>query len=128
MAGSKGDKYYDIFLDYSLYLKTIENMGIMDESDFLLLKEIGKMGSIKLASEKVQISYRKAWNIIDNSEKLLGFKLVEKSRGGKDGGHTTLSPEGKNLVGAYLELKEEINHSIKKITQKFFHTINQQIT
>jgi molybdate transport system regulatory protein len=125
MAGSKGDKYYDVFLDYALWLKTIENKKILNQDGFILLIWIKKLGSIKLAANEIQISYRKAWNLINKSEKILGFKLVIKHRGGKDGGHTGLSPEGENLVNAYSDLKSDIDSSIKKVTKNFFHQLNQ---
>jgi molybdate transport system regulatory protein len=126
MAGSKGDKYYNVFLDYRLWLKTIENEGIMGEGCFSLLLEIKSTGSLKDAAEKLEVSYRKAWGIIRKSENFLGFKLVDKQRGGKDGGHSFLTDEGLNLVQAYLELKDDINESIKKVTKKFFHKINHK--
>jgi molybdate transport repressor ModE-like protein len=124
MAGSKGDKYYDVFLEYEIWLKTIKDQVIMNEDCLMLLGQIKALGSIKLAAEKNKISYRKAWDIIEKSENILGFKLVEKQRGGKDGGHTGLSSDGENLVNAYNELKNDIDLSIKKITKKFFHKIN----
>jgi molybdate transport repressor ModE-like protein len=126
MAGSKGDKYYNIFLDYRLWLKTIDDIGIMGDGCFSLLIEIKQSGSLREAAQKLDVSYRKAWGIIRKSENTLGFKLVDKTRGGKDGGHSTLTNEGENLIQAYNELKSDIDGSIKKVTQKFFHTINQK--
>ncbi len=126
MAGSKGDKYYNIFLDYRLWLKTIDGVGIMGDGCFSLLIEIKHSGSLREAAQKLDISYRKAWGIIRNSENILGFKLVDKTRGGKDGGHSSLTSEGENLVQAYSELKNDIDTSIKNVTQKFFRTINQK--
>jgi molybdate transport system regulatory protein len=126
MAGSKGDKYYNVFLDYRLWLKTIENFGIMGDGCFSLLIEIKNSGSLKEAAEKMDVSYRKAWGIIKKSENMLGFKLVDKKRGGKDGGHSELTEEGMNLIQAYNELKADIDDSIKKVTQKFFHRINHK--
>jgi molybdate transport system regulatory protein len=127
MAGSQGDKYYDVFLDYSLWLKNIGNKEIMDEDCLLLLLGIKKLGSIKQAAEEIEISYRKAWNVISKAEKMLGFGLVVKHRGGKLGGYTSLSPEGENLVNAYCSLKTDINKSIKRVTREFFHKLNQHI-
>ncbi len=126
MAGSKGDKYYNVFLDYRLWLKTISNEGIMGEGCFSLLLEIKNSGSLKEAAEKLEVSYRKAWGIIRKSENMLGFKLVDKQRGGKDGGHSFLTEEGANLMQAYQELKDDIDESIKKVTKKFFHRINHK--
>ena len=126
MAGSKGDKYYNVFLDYRLWLKTIDNLGIMGDGCFSLLFEINNSGSIKEAADKLEVSYRKAWGTIRKSENMLGFKLVDKKRGGKDGGHSVLTDEGMNLIQAYSELKSNIDDSIKKVTQKFFHKINHK--
>ena len=125
MAGSVGDKYYDVFLKYRLWLCTKEGDGILGEGRLLLLKEIDVTGSLKSAADNLKISYRKAWGNIKESEELLGFKLVEKQRGGKDGGNSQLSPEGRMLLEAYYELKEDFDQSIKKITKKFFNRINK---
>ena len=125
MAGSVGDKYYDVFLNYRLWLRTKDGDGILGEGRLLLLKEIDITGSLKLAADNLKISYRKAWGNIKESEELLGFKLVEKQRGGKDGGNSQLSPEGRRLLEAYNELKEDFDQSIKKVTKKFFNRINK---
>jgi molybdate transport repressor ModE-like protein len=127
MAGSVGDKYYDIFLEYRLWLSTKKGKGILGEGRINLLKEIDRTGSLKSASENLKISYRKAWGNIKEAEELLGFKLVEKQRGGKDGGNSQLSEEGKQLLAAYDELKMDFDRSIKKITKKFFHRINEPL-
>ena len=127
MAGSVGDKYYDVFLEYRLWLSTKKGKGILGEGRINLLKEIERTGSLKSASENLKISYRKAWGNIKEAEELLGFKLVEKQRGGKDGGNSQLSEEGKQLLAAYNELKMDFDRSIKKITKKFFHKINEPL-
>ena len=64
MAGSKGSKYYDVFLKYRLWLCTNEGQGIIGEGKVDLLKEIKKTGSLKSAAEELKISYRKAWGNI----------------------------------------------------------------
>ena len=125
MAGSVGDKYYDIFLEYRLWLSTKNGKGILGEGRINLLKEIDRTGSLKSAAETIKISYRKAWGNIKEAEELLGFKLVEKQRGGRNGGNSELTEEGKQLLAAYDELKADFDHSIKKITKKFFHKINE---
>ena len=125
MAGSIGDKYYDIFLKYRLWLCNQEGEGILGEGRLALLKEIDSTGSLKSASDNLKISYRKAWGNIKEAEERLGFKLVIKQRGGKDGGNSQLSLEGKQLLAAYYELRADFDLSIKKITKKFFNKINK---
>ncbi len=126
MAGSKGSKYYDVKLDYNINLinKNSEKAVINNEL-FDLLQYIEKESSLTKASEKMEISYRKAWNLISNAEKELNFKLTESKRGGAEGGGTSLSSDGNNLLNAYLELKTEFDNSISNITKKFFQKINK---
>ena len=125
MAGSEGSKYYNIFLDYNVWLKHNASNEIFDDSKINLLRKIAETSSIKAAAEKCKISYRKAWGDIIKAEKMLGFNLVDKSRGGKKGGKTILSANGQELVNAFNELHDDINETIKKITKKFFHNINK---
>ena len=126
MAGSEGDKYYNVFLKYRLWLSTKEGIGILGEGRLALLKEIEKTGSLKAAADNIGISYRKAWGNIKHAEEMLGFVLVEKHRGGKSGGASQLTSEGKNLLNAYHELKVDFDKSIKEITRKFFRRINHK--
>ncbi len=126
MAGSQGDKYYDVFLKYRLWLSTKDGIGILGEGRLALLKEIDKTGSLKAAADNLSISYRKAWGNIKHAEEMLGFVLVEKHRGGKSGGKSQLTDEGRNLLNAYDELKEDFETSIKEITRKFFRKINKK--
>ena len=125
MAGSKGSKYYDIFLDYSVQLNHRQKGSIMDSCHFDLLKAIDEIGSLKEASEKLEISCRKACGNIQTMEELLGFNLVDRQRGGAQGGRTTLTEDGKKLIQAHKELREEFDKAIHDMTKKFFHDLNQ---
>ena len=125
MAGSQGDKYYNVFLRYRLWLSSKEGKGILGEGRLALLKEIDKTGSLKAAADNLNISYRKAWGNVKHAEEMLGFPLVEKRRGGKSGGNSKLSEEGKILLTAYEELKIDFEKAIKEITRKFFNKINK---
>ncbi|RLD63185.1 MAG: hypothetical protein DRJ01_04390 [Bacteroidetes bacterium] len=124
MAGSKGDKYYNVFLKYKIWLVSKEEENILGDGKINLLKEIDKKGSLQSAVNTIGISYRKAWGNIKTAEEVLGFNLVEKHRGGQSGGTTTLTEEGKNLIKAYDELHKEIDITIKKTVKKFFNHLN----
>lgn len=125
MAGSKGSKYYDIFLDYCIHLNHREKGAIMKSEHFALLQTIDEINSLKEAAEKLGISYRKAWGHIKTMEEELGFSLVNRQRGGAQGGKTTLTEDGLKLINAYGELREEFNKAIHDMTRKFFHDLNQ---
>jgi molybdate transport repressor ModE-like protein len=126
MAGSKGSKYYNIFLDYSISLEHKEKGNLLDDYRFSLLKEVKDTGSLKAAADKLNVSYRKAWGDVEEIEAGLNFKLLERQRGGAQGGKTTLTQEGLKLIAAYGELRKEFDDAIYKITKFFFHTLNDK--
>jgi len=126
MAGPRGSKYYNVFLKYQINLETMEEERILDWEGFGLLNAVKETGSLSAAALAMNMSYRKAWGIIRDVEKNLGFSLVEKQRGGADGGHTKLTVEGEELIKAYNELIEQFNTSMKEITRKFFWAINKK--
>ncbi len=127
MAGPKGSKYYNIYLDFSIYLKHREDGNpVLTEEHFELLLNIGELGSLAATAERMEISYRKAWGLLRQSEQTLGFALIEKHRGGRDGGNTLLTEEGKNLVESYKALRVEFDSSVKVFVKNFFHRINEQ--
>ncbi len=125
MAGPKGSKYYNIFLDYSITLEHKEHGKIIDADSFKLLRSIDHTGSLKDAAEEMEISYRKAWGKLQEMEEKLGFKLVDRQRGGAHGGKTTLTDDGLNLIRAHKDLRTEFDQAIHNITKKFFREINK---
>ena len=125
MAGPKGSKYYDIFLKQQIQLVTREDDTIINEEGFTLLTEIKKEQSIVAAARNMGISYRKAWGLLREIENVLGFQLVGKHRGGKDGGKTDLTIEGLELTNAYIELKAELEENVHDTVKNFFKRINK---
>jgi len=124
MAGHKGQPYYDIFLSYEMWLETIEKDRILDGEGFALLLDINKTGSLTASSRNLGMSYRKAWGKLRDVEQYLGFRLVDKRRGGVAGGRTVLSNEGIELVRAYNNLRHETDIAMKSIARVFFNRIN----
>ena len=124
MAGSKGSKYYNVFLNYKLNLEDKNEKSLLNTEGFELLNSIDSLNSIVSAAQALGISYRKAWGIINTVEECLGFPLVIKQRGGADGGRTELSPEGHQLIDGYNELSSQFESSISEIARKFFRKIN----
>lgn len=124
MAGHKGQPYYDIFLRYDMWLETIKNERILDGEGFDLLLDIDRTGSLTASSRNLGMSYRKAWGKLRDVEQYLGFRLVDKRRGGAAGGRTVLSNEGRELVRAYNNLRYETDIAMKNIARVFFNRIN----
>jgi molybdate transport repressor ModE-like protein len=67
-----------------------------------LLEAVDKYGSIFVASDHLDMSYRYALHRISLAEKRLGYKLIKRHRGGVSGGFSELTAEGKKLLVAPL--------------------------
>lgn len=86
----------------------------VDEKGIKLLMLINELGSILIASKKLDIPYSHAWEYISRMERNLGFKIIESKRGGKGGGGTTLTHDGYRLVNKYLyEYKRHFNRELE---------------
>jgi len=125
MAGPKGSKYYDIFLDYEVWLTNRETGNRINDQLVRLLTLIKKKGSIRSAAQESGLSYRKAWGDLRAAEKFLGFSLVDTFRGGKEGGQTRLTEDGADLVRGFSQLHQDFDRAIYKITREFFHKLNR---
>ena len=71
------------------------------------------------------ISYRKAWGDLKSAEENLGYSLIEKHRGGKQGGKTILTPLGEKLIKAYADFHSRIETFIMDAFDDFASSMNK---
>lgn len=101
--------------------RPVIKLRIERESTFLgpgsrqLLSFIEETGSVRLASQKMNMSYSKAWKILNNMEAQLGYQVLERRQGGRGGGETTLTRQGKALHDWFKQYEEECNQAIHGI-------------
>lgn len=106
-------------IGWKIWLKK-DDIKIFGKGPKELLERIEQMGSIKKAADSMNMSYSKAWNLIANLEKSLGIKVLDKTIGGVDGGSSTLTPEGKELIKKYNELEKRVEEAILKAYSEIF--------
>ncbi|WP_027926691.1 TOBE domain-containing protein [Pseudomonas sp. URMO17WK12:I12] len=70
-----------------------------------LLQHIAEQGSITRAAKSAGLSYKAAWDAIDELNNLAQKPLVERSVGGKGGGGAKLSSEGLRVLRLYQKLQ-----------------------
>ncbi|MDA3906939.1 MAG: LysR family transcriptional regulator [Bacteroidales bacterium] len=105
--------YESLHLNYKFWLSDKGGKGIMGDGKWLILQKIEETGSLMAATEALGITYRKTWGDLKKIEEKLGFNLLEKTRGGKDGGQTVLTEKGKKLVQAFSLFHQRIEKDIK---------------
>jgi molybdate transport system regulatory protein len=110
---------FEIFLNYKLWLSSVTGEGILEEERYKLLKKIQENGSLRSAASEMKVSYRKAWGDLKKSEELLGYKLVNRQRGGKDGGASQLTEKAIKLLEAYEALHVRLDDAVEKAYDEF---------
>lgn len=87
------------------------------EKRIKLLKAIKEDGSILKAAKKVPISYKAAWEAVDEMNNLCPTPLVVKESGGKGGGGTTLTPYGERIVELFELISSEQKRFLEHLTK-----------
>ena len=103
---------------FKLWLSTKNVEGVFGDGKWRLLKIIDSEGSLNAASKALRISYRKAWGDMSKAEACLNIALLEKHRGGRMGGATCLTKQGKKWVKAYTKFRSEIEKAAEKAYEK----------
>jgi len=78
----------------------------------LLLELIRETGSISAAGRAMDMSYRRAWLLVDALNRMFKEPSVESQRGGKLGGGALLTPFGEDLIRRYREMEERAQAAI----------------
>jgi molybdate transport system regulatory protein len=84
------------------------------------LEAIAETGSISAAASKMNISYRRAWDKIQESEERLGVKLVETQTGGVGGGGSQLTSAAQDYVRRFREFTAGLNELVLQRFQEYF--------
>lgn len=85
-----------------------------------LLRHVERLGNVREACEKMGISYSKGWNIIKSAEDELGYRIIERKPGGRNGGIAFLSVRGEKLLALYEEYVREVEQFAKEKYKDIF--------
>lgn len=72
-----------------------------------LLEAIAETGSLTSAAKRLKMSYRRAWLLMDETNRCLVGPAVETAAGGSQGGGTKLTAIGAEFVNRYRALEQE---------------------
>ena len=95
-----------IGLEGSIWFQKAENRFLGGEQ-IALLENIDELGSISSAAKATGISYKTAWHLVNMMNNLSEKALVERMTGGKGGGGTILTREGKKIIEQFRIVQEE---------------------
>jgi molybdate transport system regulatory protein len=74
-----------------------------------LLEEIGRAGSISAAGRALKMSYRRAWELVEDLNRGMGRPVVETAAGGAGGGGAKLTQAGEAVIREYRAIETATN-------------------
>jgi molybdate transport system regulatory protein len=77
-----------------------------------LLEHIRETGSISAAGRAMDMSYRRAWLLVDALNRMFEEPAVEPQRGGKQGGGAQLTPFGEQLVARFRAMEVRLENAL----------------
>lgn len=101
-------------LQASLEVKT-DHGAVLGETRIRLLEAMDKYGSIAQAARRVPLSYKAAWDALDDLNNLADFPVIERSVGGAGGGGTRLTDYGRRLVAMFRAIEHEYGSVIDQV-------------
>jgi molybdate transport system regulatory protein len=73
-----------------------------------LLEQIGRGGSLSQAARSLNMSYRRAWQLLDSLNGCFVERVALTAKGGRGGGGATLTPFGRQLIRVYRDFDAEL--------------------
>ena len=91
-----------------------------------LLRRVEVSRSLRSAAASMGMAYSKAWSILKSCEKNLGFKLVESTIGGKNGGGAVLTDEARATLAAFDSYRAELEAYAEALCDEKFAFLNER--
>ena len=87
---------------------------------FRLLQMVEELGSLHSAAAEMGMAYSKAFKLIKRAEKNFGFPLMTRQIGGAGGGGSVLTPEAKDLMDRYEQLRSRCRAGAETAYEEIF--------
>jgi molybdate transport system regulatory protein len=94
------------------------NVEFLGSDRIALLEKIDEYGSITKAAKAVGVSYKTAWDTIAEINNLSEKPLFIRVAGGKSGGGTRLTEDGKEVIRTYRIIQEEHEKFLTNLEDK----------
>ena len=95
----------------------LDGEGRIGPGKIRLLENIQQFGSISAAGRAMDMSYKRAWDLVDEINRICNQPAVERQTGGKNGGGAALTPFGLSLVARYRKIERDAASAVRKELQ-----------
>lgn len=87
----------------------LEPSGRIGPGKIELLEKIASLGSISAAGRAMNMSYRRAWELVEETNQIFGKPVAVRQIGGKRGGGATLTPLGLALITRFRAIERAVS-------------------
>ena len=91
-----------------------------DDAAAGFLEAIDRCGSMLSACQETGVSYSKGWKMLKIAEESLGIRFLNRQTGGKTGGASELTEEGRAFLAHFRALEEKVRAFAEKEMQDEF--------
>ena len=85
---------------------TVGDVIAIGPGKIALLEALDQTGSITAAAKSLDMSYRRAWLLIDETNRALKEPAVATAAGGAKGGGSALTDSGRALIALYRQIED----------------------
>lgn len=103
-----------------VFLLDDEGERFFGEGPYRLLLAVETEGSLRAAAASMGMAYTKALRLVRHAEQALGFALTQRTTGGRDGGGSRLTPQGKEFLDKYAAYLEQCTQACRGIYCQVF--------
>jgi molybdate transport system regulatory protein len=91
-----------------------ETDGRLGRGKMQLLAHIRETGSISAGGRAMDMSYRRAWLLIDEMNRMFARPVVESQRGGKQGGGAVVTDFGEELLARFHAMEAKVAEALSQ--------------
>lgn len=110
---------YRVAVRHKVWLEAGDRFALGD-GGVALLRAIDATGSLRAAANDIGWSYRHALAYVNNAERALGYRLVDRVRGGNDRGGARLTPRGRDFLGRYTVFRRRLARAVDGLSRSVF--------
>ena len=109
-------------------MKAVTKIFFLDDQDqkffgegpCRLLRGVRETGSLRASAMQMGMAYTKALKLLKNAESALKCPLTMRAAGGKDGGGSSLTPEGEEWLKRYEAYRNACVQANRQLYREFF--------
>lgn len=106
-----------------LRLRLIRKKPFFGQGTSDLLSLIEETQSVRLACQRMGMSYSKGWKILQDMEEEWGAPLIFRRQGGRNGGSSSLTPEGRALLETYRKFEKMAQGLVQEAFRSCFQSL-----